>query len=371
MQQPSDPTADGRLRLWLQRHERGAIAIWLGGCALLVAFLAAWGLWANGAERVVDALDGAWVRELDALAAEVRARRFEEALPALERLDRRCPAVFVKHRFDRERERLLGLLARCYVELDRRRLARETLQRLVAFDPRNFDNHFQLAEAERAFGDDAASAEAYRQVLAIHPTHLPSVQAAIELAFAAGDHAAVIGAYERYLDAWLLGEVRLRFDDRVVELEALVDGRERVLEGAVVLPAGWSGGVCVETGGYSARIAEIELVAPPLAGLALPAESSIVRPAGDWVAAGGAGAAPGELAATASDSRLCGPAAAPPQGAARVRVRLALFKALPAELWSTVARSYRNQIAGEALERAGERSRVGGCLAAGSSFAES
>jgi tetratricopeptide (TPR) repeat protein len=363
-----ETTVDSRLRRWIQRHERTAFVAWLLGCALAAGALASWGLVANGAERVVDALDSAWVRQLDVIAADVRAKRYEQALPRLERLDRECPAVFVKHRFDKERERLLGLLAKCYVELDRRRLARETLQRLAAFDPRNFDNHFQVAEAERAFGDDLAASAAYGQVLAIHPTHLPSVQAAIELAHAAGDHAAVVEAYERYLDAWLLAPVRLRLGDQVVELETLVDGREHVVEGTLVLRAGWSGELCVETSGYSARVAEIEIHAPLLAGVAAPALTTAVLPDAGWSATGGTAAAPGEIAASGVASGLCGSAAAPEQGAARVRLQLALFKALPPALWSQVSTSYENQLAGEALARAAARSRTGGCLEAGSSF---
>jgi tetratricopeptide (TPR) repeat protein len=363
-------TIDGRVRRWIQRHERAAFVVWLSGCALAVGTLAAWGLVANGAERAVDALDSAWVRRLDRIAEEVRLKRYEQALPRLERLDRDCPAVFVKHRFDREHERLLGLLGKCYLELDRRRLARETLGRLVAFDPRNFDNHFQLAQAERAFGDGEAARAAYQQVLAIHPTHLPSVQALIELAAAEGDHAAVVAAYEAYLDAWLLAHVRLRLGDRAVVLETLVDGREHAIEGVVDLPAGWGGELCLETGGYSARLAAVELEAPLQAGVAAPVQAVALRPDAGWLPVGGASAAPGELAAAAPGSRLCAELPALPQGAARVRLRLALFKALPAALWSQVGTSYRNQLAGEAYERASARSRVGGCLEAGSIFEE-
>ena len=68
---------------------------------------------ANGAERAVDALDSAWVRRLDRIAEEVRLKRYEQALPRLERLDRDCPAVFVKHRFDRERGYETDFTAEC------------------------------------------------------------------------------------------------------------------------------------------------------------------------------------------------------------------------------------------------------------------
>jgi tetratricopeptide (TPR) repeat protein len=365
----NDVTLEGALRRWIQLHERGLVVGWLAGCALLLAVLGAWGIGANGAERAVDELDSGWVRELNALAERVRKQEFEAVLPRLERLDGECPANFVKHRFDKEREQLLGLLAQCYAELDRRKPARDTLHRLVAFDPHNFDNHFRLAEAERAFGDELAARASYEQVLAIHPSHLPSLQATIEMAFADGRHADVVAAYERYLDAWLLGSVKLRCGDQVIELESQVDGRERVVEGLLSLPADWSGQACLETSGFSARIASIELAAPVLAGESRAAPSVRWTPDATWTAASGTSAVPGELSAGTIESSLCGTASAA-NGAARVRVTLTLFKALPAPLWSRVRASYRNQLAFEALDGAEKRSLVGGCLAGGSTFVD-
>jgi tetratricopeptide (TPR) repeat protein len=363
--------AEGPLLRWIARNERPAALIWLSGCAAVLFVLGAWGIAANGAEKAVEALDSSWVRELDGLAEDVRARRFEEALPRLEQLERDCPAVFVKHRYDKEREKLLGLLGKCYVELDRRRLARETLQRLVAFDPRNYQNHFQLAEAERAFGDELAAAAAYTQVLAIHPTHLPSVQAVIDASFDGREYASVVAAYERYLDAWLLGAVRVRVGDAAVELETQVDGRVRVLEAVFPLPAPWSGALSIETGGYSARVESIEVIPPERIGRATPHQALILQPDTSWTTDQGSSAdslAPGELAARTAEAKLFGPSLALEEGAARLRVRIALFKALPPEMWSKVSASYRNELASDAFDRAAARSRVGGCLAAGSIF---
>ena len=59
--------AETKLLRWVQRNERMAAALWLGGCAVVLAVLGAWGIAANGAERFVETLDAAWVRELDGL----------------------------------------------------------------------------------------------------------------------------------------------------------------------------------------------------------------------------------------------------------------------------------------------------------------
>lgn len=365
-----DVTADRELARWVQRHERKLIVGWLASFVVMVALLAVWGIALNGAERAVDSIDSDWVRELDPIAKRIKSGDHLGAAAELERLDADCPALFVKHRYDRERERLLAMLADCYVALDRRARARETLARLVAFDPRNFDNHFRLAQAERAFGDDVAARAAYEHVLAIHPTHLPSVTAMIEIAFDAGEHQQVIAAYERYLHAWLLAKVRLRLGDVAVELDAPVDGRTRVLETALALPRGWSGPVCVEIDGFSARLVSIALAPQRLVGVAESLEPAKVAPSGDWTATGAAISAQGEIAASAAGSRLCSPVVPLPSGASSARIELALFKTLPPDLWDKIQRSYQNQLELERLAKAAERTRVGGFASAGTVFVD-
>jgi tetratricopeptide (TPR) repeat protein len=361
-------TAEGALIRFVQRHERALIVGWLAFCAASIAVLGAWGVALGGAERAVEAWDARWIAELDRIEADVRAGRHAEAAEALERLDADQPALFVKHRHDRQRERLLGLLAECDVALDRRGKAREALAKLVAFDPKNFDNPYRLARAEHGFADFAAAKKAYDEVLAIHPTHWPSVEARLDIPFDAGVYAEVVEVYERYLEAWLLAPIVVRAGDVSAELEAFVDGRARAVEGILALPAGWSGPLEVETGGFSAQVDAIELVAPLKSGVvSLPAVVRIV-PDGAWTVAGGSSSAPGALQASEAGSKLVTDAVTLPGGAARVRIELALFKRLSPEAWEQVTKSYRNRLDAEGLREATERSRVGGCDEGGTTF---
>lgn len=365
-----EPTAAQRLLRFVQRRERALIVAWLAAAALLLAILAVWSLAPGGAERAVEARDAYWVGEVDRGAELVEARRFDQAARHLAALDQRFPARFVKHRLDRERERLLALLARAYAELDRRALARETLERLTAFDPKNFASHALRGDVERRFGDFAAAREAYLRALAIHPSHLPSVEALIGMSFDAGRYELAIEDYRRYLDAYLLARIALRFDGDRVEIEVPVDGREHALEAALVLPAPWSGEVCVETRGFSARIAAIEVEPPVRVGVVEPREPQALEPDASWSARGGTALAIGEISAADPTSSIGSPPIRLARGASRIRVRVALFKALPAETWRQVEKSAANRLAHEFLREARERSRAGGCLEAGSIAAD-
>jgi tetratricopeptide (TPR) repeat protein len=342
---------------FVRRHERKLIVAWLCVCALFLGGFAAWGVAFGGAERAADAWERRWIERIDAAELLVEQQKLDAAVAELTELDRDFPGVSIKHRYDKERERILALLGACYVELGRKRLSLDALTRLASFDPKNYDNHFRLAEAQRHFGDTDEARATYEQVLAIHPTHLPTVQARIDMAYAGGLYAPVVEDYERYLDAWLLARVRVSCGERAVELDVPVDGREHALEGALDVPEGWSGSLCVETRGYSAKFGAIELEAPLRAGVVESAEVVKLAP-------------PAELIAEKPGSRTRVDAVSLPRGAARVRLRLTLFKALPKELWREVSKSYANQLETAKWRDAEMRSRVGGCLQAGSLFVE-
>ena len=352
----------------MQRHERALIVSWLAGCAALLAVMALWGLAFNGAERAVDAWDDGWVRELERVEATLASGDVATAVLRLEQLDRDCPAVFIKHRRDKERERLLVALGECYVELDKHKKAVATLGRLVAFDPKNFDNHFRLAQTHLHFGDTVAARSAYDQVLAIHPTHQPSVAAVIHMAFAASNYEQVVADYERYLDAWLLAPLQLHFGDHVVEFEARVDGEAHIVEGVVELAPGWSGSIELATNGYSAQLESLEIVPPLRVGVVEVLTPLRIAPDSAWNAEAGEAPAPGALNAASSASKLSTPIIALPQGGARVRAKLTLFKALDNAMWIEVSKSYRNRLELERWPAAQRRSRVGGCLEGGTHF---
>lgn len=364
----ADGEADRPLARFVQRHERKLIVVWLGGCVLLLAGLAYWSVLSRGAERAVAAWDARWVGRLDAAQALVEAQRFDEAALSLERLDADFPAHFIKHHLDRQRERLLSLLGTSYLELDRKGKAIATFERLAAFDPKNFDNHFQLGEALRHFTDDGAARAAYEQVLAIHPTHLPTVLAELKLAWAGSLYAQIVDDYERYLDAWLLARVRVSFGEHVLELDAHVDGRAQRIEGALAVPAGWSGPVCLETRGFSARLSSFEVVPPLRAGVVELLDVVTLGDDAPWIASAGELRDGVQLSAASRDSRICVERLSLPHGASRVRLELTLYKALPADMWQQVAKSYSNRLEHAKWRAAEQRSLVGGCLEAGTLF---
>lgn len=355
------------LARFIARHERALIVLWLAGCAGLLAVMAVWGLYFNGAERVVDAWDERWVARLDAAEALLETRQFERALSELEQVDADCPATFVKHRLDKQRERSLTLLGQCYAALDKKAKARATFERLVAFDPRNYANHFARAEALRAIGDGDAR-EAYEQVLAIHPTHLPSVAALMDMAFDAGNYAPVVAQFERYLDAWLLARIRVQCGERSVALEVPVDGLAHTLEAAFEVPEGWNGALEIVSGGYQTRVERLELEAPLYAGGQQRAAPTVLEGAQAWTAVDTAldgSGAPREMTRT---SALRSPPIALASGAARVRLRIRLFKSVSDEMWTQARKAYANRLEHDLWRRVEERAARGGCLEAGSVF---
>jgi len=369
----SPPTFDRIAASFIQRNERRLIVAWLAGCVVLVAVVG-WAIAFGGAEHAIEAWDGRWTTRVDRAAALVRSagkskEQLALAAAELETLDHDFPAQFIKHRLDREREHVLGLLADCYVELGKKSRALDTLARLVAFDPKNYDNHFRLAEAQRQFGDNDAARKSYEDVLAIHPTHLPTLEALIGMADFRSLYAQVVDDYEHYLNAWLLARIRVSFGERSVEFDVPVDGREHVVEGVIDLPEHREDTVCIETRGYSARLGKLELVAPMRVGVVAPLAVNSFDSKETWQASGGKLAHEVELLASGPDSRICIGEISPP-GVARARLTITLFKALPEDTWKMAAKAYCNRLELDKLREAEQRSRVGGCLQAGSVFGD-
>ena len=171
---------------FFQRHER---SLAIGYIALVVLFLGAFTFFPvrsrilDGIQRGIHTWDNRWTRRLEVGEAMVRAGHYDEAVGYLEQLDREFPAKDVRHGRDKERERLLVALGRCYTELDRKSRAIETYQRLVRFDPRNYRNHYALGVAANkllaGWAPAVEARDAFLQVLAINPNHLPSVRGAM------------------------------------------------------------------------------------------------------------------------------------------------------------------------------------------------
>ena len=351
------------------RNERKLIAAWFAGGALLLGLIAVWGVGLRGAERVVEAWSGRWDARVARAEELFRSAQYERAAATLERLDAAHPAVFVKHARDRERERVLELLGQSHLELGHKRRALAALGRLAEFDPRNWNNHYRLGEARLRLGETELARQSFERVLAIHPSHQPTVRAMIGMAYDAGRYAEVPPLFEAYLDAWLLARMTLRLGERQVVLEAPVDGRGRTIEAALDLPAGWGGEVCLETAGYSIRLTSIELLGPLRAGSTAAARSVQIDGAGAWEPRSLHPGPAGAWSAFGIDSALCHPRVEP-IAATRVRVSLTAYKSLPAELWEQIERSYRNALDREGLEAARARAVIGGHLQAGSLFVD-
>lgn len=363
----SPTTATGSLAGFVARHERALVVAWLAGCAALVATMAIWGLALNGAERAVDAASEGWVRELAQAEALLAGGDSSRALAQLERLERDCPATFIKHRQDRERERLLAALGEAYRAEGRKKRALETLERAVTFDPKNFGNHFRLAELARELGEDDRARRAYEAVLAIHPTHLPSVAASMDMDFAAGRYGPVVDTFERYVDAWQLATVHLRAGATRVALDLPVDGRVHVLERECPVEVGWSGAITLETHGYSARVVSLEAIPALLAGEA-PRPPLRLGTDATWTAAGGTNPASGELLASDTSATLASPTITATHGIARVRIELALFRSLSPTMWKQAEKSFANRLLVPRWRELLPRLRRGGAPEAGSVF---
>jgi tetratricopeptide (TPR) repeat protein len=325
----------------------------------------------GGAERTVDAWNARWPRRVAEGERLVDAKRYAEAVVFLEELDRDFPALYVKHRFDREKERLLTALGRAYTGLDKKKRALETFERLVQFDPRNWANHLALAEACVTFVELDRAKQAFAAVLAIHPSHLPALKGLIQLHYDGSLYANIPPLYEAYLDAYVLAPLTLSFAERSVVLEVPADGRPHRVEAALELPAGWRGEMCLATRGWSVTVGAIELTAPLRAGVAgVPEMLRVEVPpnAGEWKAQSAQETRPGVFAAQDKSARICRDLAAPASGTARIALEITVYKALDAGLWTEVETSYKNRLAWEALEIARQRSLIGGCREAGSIF---
>ena len=332
--------------------------------------LALGGVLLGGADRVVDAWSSRWPDKVERCADLVARGDFLAATQRLERLDARFPAVSVKHRFDKQRERLLGLLAQSYRELGRKRRCLDVHGRRVDFDSRNWQNHFEHARALVHFAEPADALDAFAEVTRIHPTHLPTLQEVVRLHFESARFEDVVRAYQAYLDAWLLAPITLRFGEHSQDVEIFCDGRNQTLEVPFELAAGWSGSFCIESHGYSLGFGSAELIAPVLVGEESTIDSSLIE-AHETL--------PFELremnevdrgrfAALGNDSRLCATARAPQAGCARLRIELTGYKALDAATWSMIEKSYSNLLRSEHLSLARMRTCIGGSLEAGSVF---
>lgn len=356
------------VRRWMHAHDRGLVVAWLGFVTAFVGVLFVWGVWNRGLEDAIAWWYGRSAKELARAERLVAEGRVEQAVAVLEPLDANHPAILVKHRLDQEREAILELLAQSYVTLDKKRRALETTTKLVAFDPRNWRNHYAHAEALRAFSEADLAELAYREVLRLHPNHFPTVETLTGMLFdVATLYAKVVELHRQYLDAWLLGSVDVSVGDTRVILDVPVDGRPHVFEVPFDVPEVFKGEARIATHGFSARIGKLELVPAARVGRIDARESATF--VGEWRATDADALDDGRFAARAPTSSFIRPVEAW-NGASRLRIELTLYKQMSRSLWVKIATSYKNRLYFDELAEAERRTVIGGCLAAGSLFEE-
>ena len=345
-----------------RRHERALALTWLVAAGLVGASVVVDPIRArvlDSAQEVVQWRQGGrWLDRVQEGARLVAGGHWAEAATYLERLDRAHPARNARHARDKERERVLRLLARSYEALDRRARTIETYQRLVAFDPNHYRNHFDLAQASERLLSRATMApearDAYAAAMALFPAHLPSVRGYIKYYLDQAEFIPVVQGYERYLDAYLVQPVRVRLGDAVVDLPVLVDGRLRDYEipVATVLSAGDN--LTIATGGFAAAVERAEVLPAVRVGVvdradAFPAALTDSRLI-EFEVAG-----PGVYRPLGVGSAVQSPVHGEPGPASGLRLRIALFKPVDRKLWTAVAKSYRNLLDDTARAAAARR----------------
>jgi hypothetical protein len=352
---------------WFRRHERGLVLAWLVSAPLVLLVLA-WAVLSGAADRAVRERIQRWPRAVERCATLVEEGRVEEALARLERLDRSFPGESVRHRHDGPRELSLALLGECYLRQGERELALATHARLAEFDPRHWQNHFRLAQTRLQLDEREGARDALENVLAIHPSHLPSVRALARLHAEDGRPGHVLELFGAYLDAVLYAPLVLRAGETRTVLHVRADGRVQHVTAPFDPGADWDGVLELETGGYSVRLEEVALVGPLHVGSLEPRARRVLSGTdGGWQATGARPVEPGLFAADSPGARLRLALDRPPP-CARIELRVTVHKAVDAELWRLVEAS--QGAGGDALRELRARTVLGGCLEGGSTWPE-
>jgi tetratricopeptide (TPR) repeat protein len=243
--------------------------------------------------------------------------------------------------------------------MGKKRLALDTYRRLVEFDPRNFENRHLLAQACLRFGELDMAAEHLAGVLKIHPTHMPSVRALLKIHFDKGNFAAVIAAYETYLNAFLVQQAEATLGQSSAKFNVPVDGRFHDVEVRLNHSPDTPAELALAVGQLAIEIKRVAIEAPLLVGK--PGVPTVPL----W---------PGETSWRVQEMtpvgvgsyRALGPGAAlrlevPPQprGVAKLYLTLRLFKPFDPELWGMVQKSYERLLRYDDLKAARARSVIG------------
>lgn len=330
------------------RNERRIITAWmvlltLGLLVLAVPPLRDRVFWR--VESLLRTREATWVRDVDRGEQLLAEGRLDEAEAFLLDLDRRFPARTSRGRRDTDRERLLLTLARTYEAQGRPNRALLAYQALQAYDPRNYRNSHALGAAwERLEGTwtiPVEARDAFAQVLAIHPTHLPSLRGALRYDFDRGAFAEVIARWESFLAAQQYLPIPVRVGGAETWRVVPVDGAWHEVALTGHLPD--SSSFRLATAGFPLEVREVRVDLPLRAGLPGPAttHASSAAPA----------VAPPGVPGTELEVAL--PAGASEGGRLRFQVRVR--RPVDQETWTMVETSYRNRLDPEGARRAAAR----------------
>lgn len=332
-----------------------AMTWYLVATGLLVTGLIADTLVLGIGDRVIDRWATSWSDRVDTGVQMRSASGHAETIFWLEQLDATFPARHAKHALDTERERLLLTLGLAYEAGGRNKKARRTLRRLVDFDPRNFHNHRHLAALLRRQGRTKDAEDALREALAIHPSHLPTVDSLIELLFAAEKFDEVTEAWRAYLDAVTLADVEITHRGRSVVTAVPVDGQFHETRFQLFAAPGDSEPVALRSGGDGLQIGISHAIVPAKAGRARPTEGVQIIAADAWQPT--ASMQPlGEHSYRCADDDAALTTAVPDRGIATLLLRIRLPVPVGPVTWKTVSESYG--AIGDALELEAARKRI-------------
>jgi tetratricopeptide (TPR) repeat protein len=300
-------------------------------------------------ENVHSYSDDRWSRRVEYGERLVSSGRFQKAVYYLTALDQDFPAKNVKYKRDIERERLLQALGHSFAELGKKRRSLNTYRRLVEFDPRNFNNHYLLAMNCVRFNEYEEADEQFRQVLAIHPTHLPSLKGYVSIHFNRGDFGKVIDAFEVFMNAFQVQNVTVALGDLSTTVGVQVDGNWHDIEVRLRQKQGWAGTLAIYSGGLSVEIEHVMLKAPVLIGEISNLTSHIWSGETSWQTKEMECINVESYRSLGNDSVARLDLQVQPQGVDKICIRLRLFKKYDKELWNMVDKSYHNMLDIEGL----------------------
>lgn len=333
---------------WKRHRTLIGCAVSFGAATLLMVDLLVLGL----GERFVTALARHPVSRLESLERRSEREPLADLLPHLEALDRDFPAKHGKHALDEERERLLLKLALSYEASGRRRLAEETLKRLVAFDPRNFRNHEALAHFGLRTGDDNLAEDAFRGLFGVNPFHEPAIAACLKLLFDGSRFPEVATLVSSYATEPLVAEVRVVDRGKDLYLGVMADGNEQVLQVPVTQPAGAVVDLSLHLDGRPGRVIGATAHPPRIFGQSTPSGGIELRV---WI---DESEKPGPVWSNEAVSgviRIQGPSKDLPSGVDSVQIRLRIWKPISRETRVLAGKAFRNLLRSDEfseLERA-------------------